>query len=167
MVTEAGRGAQDVVQLQVCFYRAPATRMGMHSVRLSCMMSVTCGPARVCESLPLTRAVYRSASQKHRRVCWIVDYINNIEHTPLESRRRHVLGSASPTLSSPRTGPVRVNRAPAAAGSAQCGELLRSNERHPRQGCWGRARCEGAGCRGPWAALGRDRAQPSPRRLRI
>ena len=44
--------------------------------------------------LLLTRALYRSASQNHRRGCWIVDYITNIGHTPLESRCRHVLGSA-------------------------------------------------------------------------
>ena len=105
MVTEARRGAQDVVQLQVCYYRAPATRMGMHSVRLSCMMSVTRGPARVCESLLLTRAVYRSASQNHRRGCWIVDYINSIGHTPLESRCRHVLGSAITDLVITSYGP--------------------------------------------------------------
>jgi hypothetical protein len=55
----------------------------------------------------------------------------------------------------------------AAAGSAQGGELRRSQERHPRQGCWGRVPCDGAGSQGSWAAPRRDRAQPSDRRLRI
>lgn len=55
----------------------------------------------------------------------------------------------------------------AAAGSAQCGELRRSKERHPRQGCWGRIRCDGAGSRRSWAALRCAGAQGSPRSLRI
>ena len=124
MVTEARRGAQDVVQLQVCYYRAPVTRMDMHSVRLSCMMSVTCGPARVCESLLLTRAVYRSASQNHRRGCWIVDYINSIGHTPLESRCRHVLGSAITDLVirliRAVCASIALRRLPAARNAASC-----------------------------------------------
>jgi hypothetical protein len=40
----------------------------------------------------------------------------------------------------------------AAAGSAQGGDLRRSRERHPRQGCRGRVRCDGAGSRKAWAA---------------
>jgi hypothetical protein len=64
-------------------------------------------------------------------------------------------------------GLMALKGALAAAGSAQSGELRRSQERHQRQGCRGRARCDGAGSRRPRAAPRRDCAQPSPRRLRI
>ena len=73
----------------------------------------------------------------------------------------------SRTLSSPRTGRVRLKGAPPATGSALCDPLPRSKGQDPRQGCWGRVRCEGAGSGGSWAALGRARAQASPRSLRI
>ena len=39
--------------------------------------------------------------------------------------------------------------------------------RRPLQECWGRVRCDGAGARRPWAVPRRDRAQGSPRSLRI
>ena len=65
----------------------------MHSLRLSCLISVTCASAGVCESLLLTCAVCRSASQNQCRECWIVDYINSVGHTALEDVCRRLVGS--------------------------------------------------------------------------
>ena len=68
------------------------------------------------------------------------------------------------------TTPYRLSAlkgALAAGGSARGGELRRSRGWHPRQGCRGRARCDGAGSQRPWAAPRRARAQGSPRSLRI
>ena len=77
---------------------------------------------------------------------------------------------ASPTDTTARVCSRRskaVKGGLAAGSSAQCGELRRSRERHPRQGCRGRVRCGGAGSPRPWASLRAARAQGSPRSLRI
>ena len=63
---------------------------------------------------------------------------------------------ASPTDTTPY-GLSALKGALAAASSAQCGELRRSRERHPRQGCQGRARCEGSGSRAPRRGYGARR----------
>mmetsp|Transcript_41120 Transcript_41120/g.136849 ORF Transcript_41120/g.136849 Transcript_41120/m.136849 type:complete len:99 (-) Transcript_41120:21-317(-) len=98
----------------------------MHSVRLSGLMSVSWASAGVCESVLLTCAVFRSASQIRCHGCWIVDYISSVGHTPLESVCRRRLGSAITDLVITSHGPHAGSTAPRRLPARRCATRCRA-----------------------------------------